>query len=165
MVIDVVGDGIYLALVDTGRYESFVQEDWDTIPGLLEPHFVAQMKRRSALVWGTGVEADWQVDVVTGITATPGHRELVGGITVSADGLYLCNYDSLSMAAQFNDHFLPDRDCQGNRIPLAAGNYRVRVVQLADPKGPVADDRFRLEFEATETLPAAWPQVPWSPLR
>ncbi len=162
MNIDVHGDGIYLALIDPSRYESFVGADWDERDGLLEPHFVSQMSRGAALIWGTGVEADWRVEVREGITSQPGFREVVGGIAVSNEGLYLCNYDSLSMAAQFSDHHLPDADCAENKIDLKPGNYEVRVVQISDPESIESTDSFVIEFRAVHTLPPAWASVPWS---
>lgn len=98
------------------------------------------------------------------MTSQLGYREVVGGIAVSDKGLYLCNYDSLSMAAQFSDHYLPDAHCAENKIDLKPGSYEVRVVQISDPESVESTDSFMIEFQTVHTLPRAWVSVPWSSL-
>src|SRR5690349_17141020 len=138
--LDVRGDGTYLALVDTHRYSSFVGPDWASEPRLLEPHWVREMAGRALLVWETGQEADWRVRVQMGLSAQAGARDVRGAIEVTAGEVYLANYDSLTMAAQFRDHTLPDDDCRPCRIEIPSGTYTVRIVQLTGSRGDTAEE-------------------------
>ena len=49
---------------------------WDTI----QEHFRRQMRDRHLLIWGTGMEHFWSIDVSFQPTRTSGFREVVGSI-------------------------------------------------------------------------------------
>ena len=116
---DLWGDGTYLALLDAGRFSSFVDEDWTL--ERLHAHWIAQMRRQCLLVWATGFEWDWRIEWRAGITSEHGWREIEGTVRVSGHALCLAQYDSLSMAAQYAEHALPDSDCR--ELALAPGMY------------------------------------------
>lgn len=171
MIFDITGDCCYLSLIDPLRYKSFVGKDWDQHHRLLEPHFIAEGQKQCALVWDTGFEANWRVEVKEGRTSKKGFREMSGTILNSGDGIYLANYDSLSMAAQFADHKLPDKNCKNYKIKLPAGLYTFRIVEWVDPDiyfDSCASEKldrapeFLLEYQKTDKAVAPWKNVPWS---
>lgn len=164
--LDLWGDGSYLALLDPGRFSGFVDEDW-TLEGL-HAHWLAQMQRQCLLVWATGFEWDWRIEWRAGITGETGWRETSGTLRASGDALCLAQYDSLSMAAQFADHTLPDADCR--LLPLAPGLYTVRVVQRANPRtyfatpacqAPDRPAEFLIEYAPATAEMAAGRHIPW----
>jgi hypothetical protein len=75
-VFQVTDDSGFLALVVPAAYETFVASNWtfDQIMG----HFKGQMARRSLLIWGTGLEGFWNVDVVLNKSKAKGYRESAG---------------------------------------------------------------------------------------
>jgi len=166
MIVRIGGNGSHLALLDLSRYSSFVAHDWAR-DNLLHRHFVEQMNAQCALVWATGFEASWRVEIEAGITSRKGFREFVRSIRNATDALYLANYDSLTMAAQFADYVLPDQATSGHRIPLASGLYRFRVVQLVDPDSDWwetlgENPAFRLEYEPTMQISPPCKEIPWA---
>ena len=58
---EVTDDSGLIALVDHHAYPTFVSNEWtyETLFG----HFRTAMAKRSLLVWGTGREESWIVDV------------------------------------------------------------------------------------------------------
>jgi len=173
MVFDVVGDGNYLALVDTHRYVSFVGEDWSQNDRLLEPHFIAQMQKRALLIWGTGFETDWRVEVRFGFSQQKAFREILGTLEISEGEAFLLNDDSLTMAAPYQDRCLPDNDCKLRRITVTPGAYDCRILQMVDPEtyfrttAADAEDRppeFVIEITSAKHLQPAWSSVPRSTL-
>lgn len=133
MLLHIGGDGSHLALVDAARYRSFLGENW-YLSDALYKHLIAEGGERAILAWRTGFESDWRVEVSKGHSGRKGFREFTGEITNSDGALYLVNYDSLTMAAQFEDHVLPDRETALYRVPCPVGDLRIRVVQMFDPK-------------------------------
>jgi hypothetical protein len=165
MIVHVCGDASHLALIDATRYSSFVG-DWGQ-DNRLYHHLVEQAKQRHALAWGTGFETDWRVEIKAGITDRKGFREFEGTIRNTSNALYLVNYDSLTMAAQFEDYLLPDEETAGYKVPLPSGLYRFRVVQLVDPNGPFWEilgeaPAFLLEYEPCAEDAARLEDVPWA---
>ena len=74
--VEVTDDSGFLAIVDPDAYESFVDEDWEL--DALVAHFLAQMRANRLLLWGTGREDMWLVDVRSKPASDPGYRELTG---------------------------------------------------------------------------------------
>jgi hypothetical protein len=155
MRVHVGGDGSNLALVDTRAYRSFVGADWCE-DGLLYKHLAAEIGQAHALVWAVGFESDWKVDIEAGHSTERGFRAFVGDIVNTGNSLHLVNYDSLTMAAQFDDILLPDEETADYEIALPSGAYRIRVVQMFDPASAwldvLGDDlpAFRIEYQAID---------------
>ena len=165
MIVHVLGDASHLALVDVNRYASFVG-DWAE-DNRLYHHLVEQAQQRHALAWGTGFEIDWRVEIKEGISDRKGFREFEGTIRNTGDTLHLVNYDSLTMAAQFEDHRLPDKETANYQVPLPSGLYRFRIVQLVDPKTRFWETlgeapAFLLEYETCEEGAPRLKDVPWA---
>src|SRR6266508_3748981 len=106
-MLEVTDDSGFLALVVPAAYETFVASDWTL--GQILAHFRAQMTRRSLLIWGTGLEGFWKVDVVLKKSKVKGFRAVNGPLQVVGGSLLLTNYESLTMAAQFKDVTLPEK--------------------------------------------------------
>jgi hypothetical protein len=131
MHVQVGGDGSFLALVDTCRSESFVGGDWSE-DDRLHKHLAAQSGMGRIPAWGVGFESDWIVDIQAG-HSTERFREFVADIINTGDALHRVNHDSLTMAAQFDDHLLPDEETADDAVPMPPGAYRVRVLKMFDP--------------------------------
>src|SRR5215216_3964121 len=106
-MLEVTDDSGFLALIVPAAYETFVGSDWTFEQ--ITAHFQAQMTRRSLLIWGTGLEGFWKVDVVLKEVEIKGFREVSGPLQVTGGSLLLTNYESLTMAAQFKDVTLPEK--------------------------------------------------------
>lgn len=162
-MLQVSDDSGLLALVVPADYESFVSKKWK-LEQLLS-HFKSQMARRTLLVWGTGLEGFWNVKLMRTKSKAKGFREVVGPIRVTGGALLLTNYESLTMAAQFNDVKLPEKHQEDLLVPLADGEYQCRIIQMFDPdqEESAGDDKpdFVVEVLKTDHEIAAWENVPW----
>ncbi len=70
----VTDDSGFLAVVVPASYEGFVDRDWQL--DQLFDHFRQQMLQRSLLIWGTGLEGRWRVDVRLRESSVQGYREI-----------------------------------------------------------------------------------------
>src|SRR5262245_26301358 len=118
-MLEVTDDSGFLALVVPAAYDTFVASDW-TLDQLLA-HFKTQMGRGSLLIWGTGLEGFWNVDVRLNKAKVKGFREARGPLQVVGGSLLLTNYESLTMAAQFKDVTLPEKHQDDLLVWLADG--------------------------------------------
>ncbi|MFO0822741.1 MAG: hypothetical protein U0792_06410 [Gemmataceae bacterium] len=160
---EVTDDSGFLAVVVPTTYEGFVDSDWK-FDQLLN-HFRAQMSRQSLLIWGTGLAGIWKVEVLLRASRRNGFREVSGPIQVIGGCVLLTNYESLTMAAQFEDVRLPEPHQKNLLVEVPDGEYRCRVIQMFDPSnagavGPGKPD-FVVEFARAGSLPAAWAEIPW----
>ena len=162
-MFELTDDSGFLALVVPTSYETFVARNW-TFDQIMA-HFRAQMARRSLLIWGTGSEGSWKVDVVLTKSHAAGFREVSGPLLVVGGSLLLTNYDSLTMAAQFNDVTLPENHQGDLVVPLPDGDYTCRIIQTFDPQEAecAGDDKpdFVVEIQKGEGKRAAWGNIPW----
>lgn len=160
---EVTDDSGFLAIIDPNAYQSFVQADWTF--AILQEHFRREMKDRHLLIWGTGMEHIWRIEVSVQPIKVSGFREAVGTIACSNGRLLLTNYDSLAMAAQFPDVRLPQRHEQDQVVQVTPGLYNCRVIQLSKPGGgkPFRERvNFYYEFIPTDKPAAPWTEIPWA---
>jgi hypothetical protein len=162
-MLEVTDDSGFLALVVPATYETFVASDWSFYQILA--HFKAQMARRSLLIFGTGLEGFWKVDVVRKRVTVKGFREVLGAIEVAGGALLLTNYESLTMAAQFKDVKLPEKHQKDLVVSIPDGNYSCRIVQMFDPdrEASAGDDKpnFVIDVVKASSKIAAWESIPW----
>lgn len=126
----ITDDSGFLVIVNTDRYKTYVREDWE-LKELMD-HFIAEMNNDSLIIWGTGQENYWTVDVVvTPLKAA--FREFTKTIEVTSGRLYFTNYESLTMVASFAEEKLPQKHAAGDYFELPNGLYCVTVRQLCDP--------------------------------
>jgi hypothetical protein len=162
-VLEVSDDSGFLALVVPAAYDTFVASDW-TLDQILA-HFKSQMERRSLLIWGTGLEGFWKVEVRLKKSKVKGFREASGPLQVVGGSLLLTNYESLTMAAQFKDVTLPEKHQEDLLVSLPDGDYTCRIIQMFDPEQeePVGADKpdFVVELLKATGKVAAWESIPW----
>ena len=162
-MLEVIDDSGFLALVVPATYETFVAEDW-TYDQIFK-HFKTQMRARSLLIWGTGLEGYWGVDVTLKHSKQKGFREVCGPIQVVGGSLLLTNYESLTMAAQFDDVTLPEDHQRDLLLSVPDGDYTCRIIQMFDPDeqesagGKKAD--FVVEILKSTGKTVAWKKIPW----
>lgn len=159
----VTDDSGFLGIIEPKRYLSFVDEDWE-IQQLLN-HFRDHIKNKNMLLWGTGCENTWRVQVRRYISKEIGCREFTAQINVESNVLYLINYESLTMGAQFPDVELPESYMKDLRIDLDNGLYRVRVVQFYNNEAGCYINRddvnFLIELEKDENYVENSINIPW----
>jgi hypothetical protein len=123
------------------------------------------MARHALLIWGTGLEGCWRVDVRLSRSRVHGFREVSGPVRVTGGVLLVTNYESLTMAAQFEDVRLPERHQRDLLVGIPDGDYGCRVVQMFDPgkteSAGAGKPDFVLEFSRSAGIPAAWSEIPW----
>ncbi len=164
LLFEVTDDSGFIGILNPASYESFVDGKWELEQ--LFDHFIEEIRKNNLLLWGTGLEAMWQVEVRNKISQEKGFREIQGFINVTASTLCLTSYDSLTMGAQFPDVKLPEDHDKDLLIPFNNGLYTCRIVQMYDPEGnsepflktPYA---FILEFERVSTGENNWDKIPW----
>jgi len=163
MRLQVTDDSGFLALLDPDAYSGFVAEDW-ALDALFD-RFREEMAARHLLIWGTGQDGSWTVQVLVGDHATPGVREISGSIISSRGRLLLTNYESLTMAAQFPDIVLPEKHQASLLIAVPAAHYACRVVQHAMQdqgwREGCAPEFTLVLTQATERI-RSWEHVPWT---
>ena len=163
MPFKVTDDSGFLAIIDPDAYRGFVQADWtwDTI----QKHFRREMCDRHLLIWATGLEHFWTIDVTFEQIGVTGFREVVGTIDASRGRLLLTNYESLTMAAQFPEITLPQRHERDHLLSVSPGLYDCRIIQLSDPESGVPFEEpvnFMYEFTRAATPRAVWNELPWT---
>ena len=90
-----------------------------------------------------------------------------GPLSVPSGGILLTNYESLTMAAGFSGHELPERHQQDLVAKVPPGRYSCRIIQFFDPDNFDVDQHDRsLDFciEILDGRPdlTAWSTIPWS---
>lgn len=128
-----IGDTNFIEVVNVDKYNSFVNEDWEL--KMLLQHFVNEMQKGHILVFQMteeGIEHSWNVNVKIGVGLTQQtcFRNEVGYIKVTDNQLYLVDYTCLTMAAQFSDEKVPDKNCSKYKINIENGVHKVEVIQF-----------------------------------
>lgn len=162
-MLHVTDDSGFLAVVVPSTYAGFVAENWG-IDQLFQ-RFTEQMAQRSLLIWGTGLEGVWRVQVRRERCDVCGFREISGALEVRGGAVLVTNFESLTMAAQFSDVRLPEPHERKQLVTLPDGIYVCRIVQMFDPEhepSAIGDGPdFVLEFQPSESPTPPWPEVPW----
>lgn len=158
----VTDDSGFLALVDPDAYSGFVSSDWKLSDVLAK--FAEQMASRALLIWGTGAENTWKVSVGSSLEQAPAFRHCDGSILSSKGRLLLTNYESLTMAAQFDDIRLPEAHQVDLLLQVTPGLYRCRITQLQDPGSapPTRGDDFTVQLDLVGRPLPVWSAIPWS---
>jgi hypothetical protein len=160
---EVTDDSGFLALAVPASYRTFVSSDFTF--ERVRAHFRAQMARRSLLIWGTGLEGFWNVDVALKSVDVSGFREVSGPIRVTGGSLLLTNYDSLTMAAQYEDVTLPEKHQRDLLLALSDGEYTCRIIQMFNPARETSAGEnkpdFVIEVQTAAGQLAVWDDIPW----
>jgi hypothetical protein len=137
-------DASFLGLINTDLYESFIDEDWEFED--IEVRIIRECQKGHLLFWGTSVPNFWTVRICNQASAQNAFKSFKGKIKVSNSKLHLINYDSITLAAQFEDEKLPDTDLESLHVTLDNGIYNVIVRQLLNPEQDLIEDE-SLGFE------------------
>jgi hypothetical protein len=163
MPFKVTDDSGFLAIIDPDTYRGFLQADWTW--KTIEDHFRREMREGHLLIWGTGMEHVWRIEVSFTPTKVARFREVIGSIIASQGRLLLTNYESLTMAAQFRDVVLPQSHEREQVLSVQPGRYDCRIIQLSDPKSDAAFEEpvnFIYEFTRATSAREAWSVLPWT---
>nr|WP_282155026.1 hypothetical protein [Cytobacillus gottheilii] len=138
------GDTNFIGVANTEEYKSFVSEDWD-VDDLLFKHIAEEMRNGHILFFqmtAEGIEHSWNVEVLIDSEEEKIEqscfRKASGFIKVTHEQLFLVDYDCITMAAQFENHKVPDQNCSQYRIEIPNGDYQVEVFQYYN----VDDDEY-----------------------
>jgi len=126
------GDTNFIGVANAEKYNAFVNEDWE-LDTLLH-HFAKEMQMGNILVFQMteeGIEHSWNVTVNVGTDEINPKcfRRAIGYLRVTNNQLYLVDYDCLTMAAQFKDEKVPDKNCSNYKIDIENGDYKVEIIQ------------------------------------
>jgi len=117
------------------------------------------------LLWGTGLEGVWNVEVTLKKSRARVYREISAPLVVTAGKLLVTNYKSLTKAAQFPEIRLPQKHETHQLVAVPNGQYRCRVIQCFNPKkepsAAIDTPDFVLELTPARTLPRAPRGIPW----
>ncbi|WP_330185113.1 hypothetical protein OHB26_16910 [Nocardia sp. NBC_01503] len=155
-------DSGFLGIVDLHAYNTFVSENW-TLDSLFG-HFTSEMGRRTMLLWGTGSEGSWRIDVSASSVEPqfPIARQATGPITVTKGELIVVNYEILTMAAQFeNERIDREKDWYGTGIDLPNGDYVCTISQLTEPELSRTHDGPDFHLQLTPGETPNWTSTAW----
>lgn len=127
------GDTNFIGVANPKEYTSFVSKNWD-VDDLLFKHIAAEMRNGHILFFQMtkeGIEHSWNVDVLfeSDEVETTCFRKALGYIKVTDHELFLVDYDCITMAAQFEKHKVPDKNCSKYKIEIPNGVYKVEMHQ------------------------------------
>ncbi len=133
MKLKIIDDDGFIALVNSARYQSFIDEDWQF--DQLMAHFVDQTNVGNLIVWQTSGDGggNWLVSFQEKPSNKNSFRQFEQLINVTTGELFLTNYSDLTMAAQFSDVSIPAAHNADLKIDLKNGLYNLTVRQLFDP--------------------------------
>ncbi|MFB8005003.1 hypothetical protein [Nocardia sp. NPDC056000] len=149
-----------LGVIDPSAYHPMV-EDHDNWPAVLS-HFDLEMGRRTLLLWATGAQDSWSVDVSVSPVDRGGsiRTQARGSIAVTAGRLVLVNSEMLQTIAQCESEDLwEDLNWYDNRFELPDGSYVCTVTMLGNSEDLTEAGRFHLQFEPGEVT--VWQEPAW----
>lgn len=130
-----VGDTNFLCLVNKETYQSFIKEDWDLIKDLI-PHVKAQQQLGNILMYQMteeGIEDDWAIAYYVNEEYSESYlKKAENYIEVTNNWLHLIDYTCLTMAAQFLNDLIPDKECEPFSISIENGYYLVNTLLYKD---------------------------------
>jgi hypothetical protein len=124
-----VDDSGFVVLVCPGSYVGFISNDW-TLAELLS-RFVEQMGAGSLFVAYPGPDlANESLRIASKASVQSCLREVTGVVSVGEAGLWLTDYSTLTMAAQFSDE--PPISSWHVQLPVPPGTFRIVLRQFAN---------------------------------
>ena len=161
-------DSGFIGLANLSKYDSFIDQNWDF--EMLKERIVDQMNQNNIIFWSTGRGDIWNILLSTNkeLRSQYFHRIEEGLIEVTNERIYLVNYETLSMAAQFENIKLPEQHLNNLYIELKNGLYLVEFGQITNPN--IFDDRGEIDFEirlefvskSTEYYPNNFRNIFWN---
>jgi len=153
-----------LAIVAYDSYISFVNEDWELEQ--LKAHIINQNNKMNIVPWGC-VDGNWIVNIVFSNSNTTGEREFKSNIK-SSGKLLLTTYDSITMAAQYEDEKLPLEGEENNVFEVPASLYSVKIIQNFKTSEQESEEvfnqtepHFTVEIIQTNNEEEPLNEIPW----
>jgi hypothetical protein len=131
-ILEIVDDSGFIGIVNYQKYNSFINPDWEFQD--IKNRIIEETNKKNLLFWATGIEDTWKVLFTNEQSSKIEFRESKGVIEVTEKKLYLTNYDTLTMAAQFNDLKLPEIHHKELFYTLDNGIYMVKIRQMNNPE-------------------------------
>jgi hypothetical protein len=141
----ITDDSGFMAIVNSEKYVSFVDENWE-LPQLLD-HFIEEMNKDALIIWSTGIEGEWNVRFSDKPYSEKSFREFSKTINITNGQLFLANYEDLTMAAQFADDKIPAEHNSNLSVKLPNGKYELTIRQMFDPEDHDYDPEGKINFE------------------
>jgi hypothetical protein len=104
------------------------------------------------LFWKTGCEGEYDIEINESDKISGGNDPFAGSIKVTNEELYFVNYESIAMAASYEDECLPEKHLHGYAIKLPNGIYHVKISK----KGR----KYRIEYCKAEESKEPWTIIP-----
>ncbi|BDS13746.1 hypothetical protein [Aureispira anguillae] len=164
-LFEISDDASFLGLINTDLYASFIGENWEF--DQLKQRILTESKKGHLLFWGTEVPNFWTIRICNHPISNQESKSFQAQIKVSNSRLYLINYESITLAAQFEDEQLPESHLEDLYVSLENGIYNVTVRQLFDIEQDLIEEEM-LGFEiilqkTTSTTPSnTFKQLIWS---
>lgn len=128
----ITDDSGFLAIVNPARYHSFIKSDWEFED--LVQRFKLEMKNNNLVIWSTGKENTWKVQVLDAFSGTEAFRQFDKLIEVTGNKLLFTNYEDITMAAQFEHEPMITARNKNQLFEIKNGVYTVSVRQMSDPE-------------------------------
>lgn len=141
---EILDDAGFLGLVNAQLYRSFIKEDWEFSE--VKERIINECKKGHVLFWGTEFPNFWTIRICDQPIAEQDFKSFQAQLHVSDSKLYLINYESITLAAQFEDEQLPNDDLETLYVSLENGIYNITVRQLFDPTQAIMEEEM-LGFE------------------
>jgi hypothetical protein len=129
--LKITDDSGFIAIVNPAKYNSFLSADWNFEQ--LRERFIDEMNKETLIIWSTGVEGEWNMQLLENPSGKTSFREFEKTIEVTDGQLCFINYEDLSMAAQFEDVQIASEQDDSRSIKIANGKYIILVRQLFNP--------------------------------
>jgi len=129
---EISDDSGFMGIVNYDKYNSYLKPNWNF--EMIKEKVITEMNAHNLLFWGTGKENNWRVKIDTKPSERKAFREAKGVIEITNEKLYLTNYETLTMAAQFEKIKLPEKHHENLFIELENGKYMVKFRQMIDPE-------------------------------
>jgi hypothetical protein len=142
---EISDDACFLGLINTHRYISFVDENWEF--DQIKKRIIRESNKGHLLFWGTELPNNWRVRICDKPVADKAYKEFEGKIRVSDSKLHLINYESIVIAAQFEEEKLPEEELADLNVPLDNAVYDVIIRQLFNPdEDEISEDMLGFEI-------------------
>jgi len=156
-LLQITDDSGFLGIANFDKYNSFISKEWDF--EIIKERIVSEINAHNLLFWETGLEGFWKVRIDDQPSDKDSFREERGVIEISNRKLFLTNYESLTMAAQFEKIKLPEKHLEGLFVELDNGKYMVKFRQMFDPRADKIDwdqVHFEIVIMKIENLPSIY---------
>lgn len=144
-ILKITDDSGFLGIADLNKFNAHIGKDWNF--DLLKNKIIEETKKNHIIFWATGREDFWNIKLSTDQAGmnNNGFQNEEALIEVTDNKIHLVNYETISMAAQFEETKLPEKHLSNHYFELKNGLYIVSFSQLIDPNN--FEERAEVDFE------------------